>query len=117
MRALAPRFSPVFCLLVRYGQNGLNNENSSSITSASVAANDNALIVIAQDTTAKSKKKMQLRRVCPAGQIRCACADTGTRLLHSDADLQLPTDRELPLTCKLSLISWRPLSFKTKGEL
>jgi MFS transporter, OFA family, oxalate/formate antiporter len=29
------------------------------------------------------------------------------RLLH----------RELPLTCKVSPISWRPLSFKTKGEI
>jgi len=79
MRALAAKIFAGFLLAgSAYGQNGLNNENSSSITSASVAANDNALIVIAQDTTAKSKKKMQLRRVCPAGQIRCACADTGT---------------------------------------
>jgi hypothetical protein len=61
-----------------YGQNRLNNENASSITSAFVKANDNALIVIAQDTTTKPKKKNQLRRVCPADQIRCACADTGT---------------------------------------
>jgi hypothetical protein len=61
-----------------YGQNRLNNENASSIPSTSRMANDNALIVIAQDTTAKPKKKSKLRRVCPADQIRCACADTGT---------------------------------------
>jgi len=60
-----------------YGQNRLINENA-SITSVSVKTNDNALIVIAQNTTAKPKRKFQLRRVCPTDQIRCACADTGT---------------------------------------
>jgi len=60
-----------------YGQNRLTNEDA-SITSTSVKANDNGLIVFAQDTTAKPQKKYQLRRVCPSDQIRCACADTGT---------------------------------------
>jgi hypothetical protein len=79
MRALTAMIITGFLLAgPAYGQNRLNNENASSITSTSVTANDNALIVIAQDTTAKPKKKMQLRRVCPADQIRCACADTGT---------------------------------------
>jgi hypothetical protein len=79
MRALTAMIIAGFLLAgPAYGQNRLNNENASSITSTSVTANNNPRIVIAQDTTAKPKKKKQLRRVCPAGQIRCACADTGT---------------------------------------
>ncbi len=35
-------------------------------------------IVLAQADQAKPKKKIQLRRVCSADQVRCACADTGT---------------------------------------
>ena len=58
MRALTAMIIAGFLLAgPAYGQNRLNNENASSITSTSVTANDNALIVIAQDTTAKPRKK------------------------------------------------------------
>jgi hypothetical protein len=79
MRALTAIIIASFLLAgSAYGQNGSNNENASFLTPKSVTADNNALIVIAQDTTAKPKKKIKLRRVCPVDQIRCACADTGT---------------------------------------
>jgi hypothetical protein len=79
MRALTAIIIASFLLAgSAYGQNGSKNENASFLTPKSVTADNNALIVIAQDTTVKPKKKIKLRRVCPADQIRCACADTGT---------------------------------------
>jgi hypothetical protein len=60
-----------------YAQSLASNENA-PIGSTAVKSNDNSLIVIAQATSEKPKKKIQLRRVCDAGQIKCSCADTGT---------------------------------------
>ena len=60
-----------------FGQVQLNSDNA-SLAATSVKTGDGAPIVLAQNTTAKPKKKIQLRRVCPSDQIRCACADTGT---------------------------------------
>ena len=72
MRTLTAMIIASFLLAgLAYGQNG-------SKTPLSVTADNSGLIVIAQDTTAKPKKKIKLRRVCPADQMRCACADTGT---------------------------------------
>ncbi|MBV9262404.1 MAG: hypothetical protein JO205_13645 [Pseudolabrys sp.] len=50
------------------------------IAGPAVAATvDNASTAMAQDNMAKpAKKKIKLRRTCEAGQMRCACADTGT---------------------------------------
>ena len=79
MRTLTAMIIASFLLAgLAYGQNGANSGNASFLTPLSDTAGNSGLIVLAQDTTAKPKKKIKLSRVCPADQMRCACADTGT---------------------------------------
>ena len=79
MRTLTAMIASFLLAGLAYGQNGSNSGGASFLTPPlSVTADNSGLTVIAQDTTAKPKKKIKLRRVCPADQMRCACADTGT---------------------------------------